>query len=265
MSHSVGDTVVLDGIESVIIYDNGSEADWGRYICVDKNHDLSYYISGSDYVDEAKSGFVIDTENKYGYEWGFYNSQLPFASNSSNHVIGKGLETTNVIISNKDTTTTETEDWYLLWDKVVEFRQSYSDKWFVPSLNELLEVYNRRSYLENLSTSTNPYYWSNSEYDSYNACSVNFSNGRDYNYTKYDHSLRSRLCRYTTDQELNSKTIQITSTTDQASIYYTTDSSTPTSNSTLYNNTFQVQTGTTIKAIGVKEGYIDSDIATLTV
>ena len=170
-----------------------------------------------------------------------------------------------MIISNKDTTTTETEDWYLLWDKVVEFRQSYSDKWFVPSLNELLEVYNRRSYLENLSTSTNPYYWANSEYDSYNACSVNFSNGRDYNYGKYDHSLRSRLCRYTTDQELNSKTIQITSTTDQASIYYTIDNSTPTSNSTLYNNTFQVQTGTTIKAIGIKEGYIDSNIATLTV
>lgn len=68
---SVGDTVVLDGIESVIIYDNGSEADWGRYIVVDKNHDLSYYIYGSDYVNEKDTeNACINLEAQYGYEWG---------------------------------------------------------------------------------------------------------------------------------------------------------------------------------------------------
>lgn len=265
MPYSVGDTVVLDGIESVIIYDNGSEADWGRYICVDKNHDLSYYITGSDYVNSNDYNTPPGT---FGYEWGFYNSQLPFASNSTNHAIGKGLETTNVIISNKESTSTETEGWYLLWDKVVEFRQEHSDKWFVPSMNELSQVYNQSSFLKNLSTSINYYYWTSSEASASNAYSINLNNDNTAFSGKIDHSIRSRLCRYTTDSELNlltKKSIQITSTTDQASIYYTIDNSTPTSNSTLYNNTFQVQTGTTIKAIGIKEGYIDSDIATLTV
>ena len=28
MAHNVGDTVTLDGIECLIIYDNGSEAEW---------------------------------------------------------------------------------------------------------------------------------------------------------------------------------------------------------------------------------------------
>lgn len=277
MPYSVGDTVVLDGIESVIIYDNGSEADWGRYICVDKNHDLVYYFEGTDFYNEYEykgSGEdphtvnVINTPAQYGYEWGFYNEQLPFASNSANHVIGKGLETTNVIISNKDTTNTKTGDWYLLWDKVVEFRQLYSDKWFVPSNQEISLVYNNKQYLTNLTEDSSHFdqYWCSSETGSSTLYSLNMSNGfsggasfKDY------HNKRVRLCRYTTDQELNSKTIQITSTTDQASIYYTIDNSTPTSNPNLYSNTFQVQTGTTIKAIGIKEGYIDSDIATLTV
>lgn len=53
MSYSIGDTVTLDGIESVIIYDNGSEDEWGRYIVADKNHDLIWYIEGTDCVDEA--------------------------------------------------------------------------------------------------------------------------------------------------------------------------------------------------------------------
>lgn len=265
MPYRVGDTVVLDGIESVIIYDNGSEADWGRYIVVDKNHDLSYYISGSDYVD---SNDYTTSPGTFGYEWGFYNEQLPFASNSSNHTIGKGLETTNVIISNKDTTNTVTGGWYLLWDKVEEFRQSHTNKWFIPSINELSQVCSQKSFLKNISTSINYYYWTSSEASSSNAYSININNSNTAFSGKAGHSIRSRLCRYTTDSELDlltKKSIQITSTTDQALIYYTIDNSTPTSNSTLYNNTFQVQTGTTIKAIGIKEGYIDSDIATLTV
>ena len=38
LAYSVGDTVTLDGIESLIVYDAGSEQSWGRYLCVDKNH-----------------------------------------------------------------------------------------------------------------------------------------------------------------------------------------------------------------------------------
>ena len=44
-------------------------------------------------------------------------------------------------------------------------------------------------------------------------------------------------------------------------IHYTIDGSTPTTSSTLYTDIFQVESGTTIKAIGVKECYLDSDVA----
>lgn len=44
-------------------------------------------------------------------------------------------------------------------------------------------------------------------------------------------------------------------------IHYTIDVSTPTTSSTLYTDIFQVESGTTIKAIGVKEGYLNSDVA----
>lgn len=64
---------------------------------------------------------------------------------------------------------------------------------------------------------------------------------------------------------LPSKTLQISTNTPEANIYYTTDNSTPTSNSNLYTNTFTANIGTTIKAIGIKEGYLDSDIAEFTV
>lgn len=260
MSYSVGDTVVLDGIESIIIYDNGSEADWGRYICVDKNHDLSYYISGSDYLNELENSSIINSANKYGYEWGGYGVTTGVTSKE----IGSGLNNTNSLISLN--LQPYASGWKVLWDCVETFRSSYSNEWFIPSRYELLEIYNQRSYLKNLSISTSPYYWSSSERDSTGAYYISLMEGLFWSdLTKNYRKQRSRLCRYTTDQELNSKTIQITSTTDQASIYYTIDNSTPTSNSTLYNNTFQVQTGTTIKAIGIKEGYINSDIATLTV
>ena len=89
--------------------------------------------------------------------------------------------------------------------------------------------------------------------------------GIQYNKVKFSKQCRSRLCRYTTDSELNSKSIQISCSTPNTSIYYTTDNSTPTSSSSLYSNTFIAETGTTIKAIGIKEGYINSEISELSV
>lgn len=50
-----------------------------------------------------------------------------------------------------------------------------------------------------------------------------------------------------------------------ASIYYTTDGSTPTEASTLYTAPFQITETATIKAIAVMENYQNSDVATLTV
>lgn len=64
---------------------------------------------------------------------------------------------------------------------------------------------------------------------------------------------------------LDSKTVTITSS-DGANIYYTTDGNTPINSSTLYDsaNKPSISATTTIKAIAIKDGWVDSDVATET-
>lgn len=58
--------------------------------------------------------------------------------------------------------------------------------------------------------------------------------------------------------------VTITCATDGATIYYTTDGSTPTTSSTEYTGAITVNETTTIKAIAVKSGMADSEVATAT-
>lgn len=55
--------------------------------------------------------------------------------------------------------------------------------------------------------------------------------------------------------------ITITCATDEALIYYTTDGTDPTAESTLYTEPFTLSASATVKAVAVKEGYNNSDIA----
>lgn len=61
-----------------------------------------------------------------------------------------------------------------------------------------------------------------------------------------------------------SLTVSMSDVTAGASIYYTTDGSTPTSGSTLYTAPFSVSATTTVKAIGVKAGMTDSAVTSNT-
>jgi len=54
--------------------------------------------------------------------------------------------------------------------------------------------------------------------------------------------------------------ITLTSSTPDAKIYYTIDGSIPTSSSTLYTSPISISSTTTLNAIGIKNGYLDSDI-----
>ena len=60
------------------------------------------------------------------------------------------------------------------------------------------------------------------------------------------------------------QSVEISSETSGASIYYTTDGSTPTTASTPYTSAFTVSSTTTVKAIAVKSGMTDSDVASTT-
>ena len=58
------------------------------------------------------------------------------------------------------------------------------------------------------------------------------------------------------------QTVTIACTTEGATIYYTLDGTTPTVNSTTYSTAITISETTTVKAIAVKEGMLDSEVAT---
>ncbi len=58
------------------------------------------------------------------------------------------------------------------------------------------------------------------------------------------------------------KSVTISTATDGASIYYTTDGTEPTYESTLYEGAFTISADTTVKAIAIKDGMTNSDVAT---
>jgi hypothetical protein len=60
---------------------------------------------------------------------------------------------------------------------------------------------------------------------------------------------------------INDQSVTITCSTSGASIYYTTDGSTPDYGDTLYSDAFVINSSCTVKAIGIKNGMTDSEIA----
>jgi len=59
----------------------------------------------------------------------------------------------------------------------------------------------------------------------------------------------------------SAKAVELSCSTDGATIYYTTDGSNPTTSSSVYSSAISVSTTTTIKAIAVKDGMVNSAIA----
>ena len=176
---SVGDVTILDGIEVVCINTD-------PYIFVDKNHDLSYYCVGSDCVDSSDYNHSPGT---YGYEWGGYGTETGITAAA----VGTGLANTNALIGMN--LQPNTPGWWVIWDKVAEFRQSHSDKWFVPSKDELNLIYENRSNLSNLSLNANSLYWTSYGSSPNNARGQYFDSGFQSYFGKSGTGGRVRLCR----------------------------------------------------------------------
>ena len=190
-----GDTIILDGIECLCVATGvtiqGSNL---TRIAVDKNYDLGHY---QQYVGVTQNGIV--TKEIKMWRWGGYGTKL---GNTSQEV-GYGLKNTINCLANKvnytkGTYTGTTGDGYpWLWIGVNDFRSSHSDKWFVPSSNELKNYV--RPYKSSLSfdatTRGNQFsaYWSSSEGTDTKSYRMLF-NGNSSNFDKYNPTA-VRLCR----------------------------------------------------------------------
>ena len=62
----------------------------------------------------------------------------------------------------------------------------------------------------------------------------------------------------------SAQSVTIACETEDATIYYTLDGTDPTENSTIYSDAIEISENTTIKAYAVKEGMLDSEIASAT-
>ena len=160
-------------------------------IFVDKNHDLSYYICGSDYYNEDEDSTNINSGRKYGFEWGSYQTEVLI----NNQDIGMGLYNTNALMTMDLKPTTS--NWTTIWEAVKQFRETYSPNWFVPTIEELRLIYSYKSNLVNISTqSPNDKYWyfSSSEKNPNTARGIRMDIGEDNDAYKMRHGGRVRLC-----------------------------------------------------------------------
>ena len=193
---AVGLIITIDGIECyglngtvtevINIFGEKTYKGTGNSIFVDKNHDLSFYVNGSDWVNSSD---WITSPGTFGYEWGGYQT----TTGITNTAVGAGLSNTNSLIEMD--LQPEQSGWHVVWDKIAEFRETHSDKWFLPSKDELDLIYEVRGNLNNLSTSIQYYYWCSSEYSSYDIWCQSFSDGYRDVFSKSDQSRRTRLCR----------------------------------------------------------------------
>ena len=110
---TLGQYALIDGVISKCVYVADTPQDWGQRI----------FVALSDIGK---------------YEWGGYGT----STNVKDTSIGTGLSNTNALIAMGLTSTDGTPT---IWDKIVEFRSTHSDRWFVPSRDEV--ALNKSYYL----------------------------------------------------------------------------------------------------------------------
>ena len=194
---NIGDTFILkdeyigknedlknNGIELVIIAKRGHfeyyagglglDKDFEyKYIAVDKNHDLSFYVNGSDYVSYNGYGEQYENSSSDYLACTYWAPEL-LETGGRGTAPGTGLQNTKCALALNGTLFNNegrSEDVQFLWSWFVRFRNqinhSNQDLWFVPSLDELSLIQyvnkNYRNRLVNWATVGEPLYWTSTE------------------------------------------------------------------------------------------------------
>jgi len=163
--------------------------------------------------------FYIDSTGQHGlvaalndleqdYQWGCYQEYVEGADGTA---IGTGLQNTINIVNNNcllTETSTEIKDGETLYSytdyeglnaarAAYEYESGGFDDWYLPSIDELYEMYNsigNGGPEGNIGGPTSSVYWSSSDSNNYSAWLVHFSNGRTSYLNKY-YTFRVRVIR----------------------------------------------------------------------
>ena len=117
--YEIGDTIMVDGIECLVGYDAQSEQEWGRYILIDKKHDLSYYTRGSDFYNDL---YITDDINTC--EWGELTAgnYYDIDSHWGQYPIIEGKQNTQAILQVIESNGVPDGDYLSIWDDLLVWK-----------------------------------------------------------------------------------------------------------------------------------------------
>lgn len=199
---AVGSTVWLDGIECLVIAkDITIQGCSYRNIAIDKNYDLGWYCK---YVGTIWGTKKVDRVGHW--IWGGYGSAMNL---NTSQELGYGYQNTinylSIALNGTNGTATEDHtDNASLYRGLTDFRNGHSDKWFLPSVNEL-KLISQNGLTSSLSfnsatgaSSANASFWTSCDFsdndNTTKSCRVRLSNAMATSIDKFQTS-PVRLCR----------------------------------------------------------------------
>ena len=279
-----------DGTEATVVYDAGSDQSWGRYLVVD-NHGMGYYFNNQEDTSDTAKVYNYGAYSYYEpsnsnitssyYSWAetIYGSDVDWASTTN---IGDGLELSNRRAARAGywahMNNLEVESGSAFKDLMKIRAQRKNSEWFIPTPTELTYVYNNKTSVPNLKDDR---YLTSVENSSRNTTYFNMTDGSNQATYKYSYACPVRLMRAYSymDTKVASPailrnnpssatgpaTVEITCEDPNATIYYTTNSTDPTTSSSRYSSplSFTSYNTTDLRAIAVVSGKDNSSVSNL--
>ena len=170
--------------EEEVTYQVGDLAEGGIVFYVDETGEHGLVAA----MEDLTEGATIDSEGNPGYQWGCFAMWL---SGADEQAIGTGYQNTLDIASGCSETP-------IAASAALEYEsENYSD-WFLPSLDELKEMYNtigNGGSEGDIGGFSSNWYWSSSESNNYGAYDVYFGDGSTGNFSSKTKIVRVRPIR----------------------------------------------------------------------